>query len=337
MPTTVDAQFAIAAILPRANPHDALVLSLRTPVPRGGPHTADVLLRSLPEGAVIGTSALRRSAQLRARYPHLRFAVVRGNVDTRLRKLDDLAHCRARAADEARAAGQAEEAVAKAVGAVPDYAALVLAAAGLQRMGLGRRVSATLDGSADGGGVFYAVGQAAVAVEARASDVELRRLLGEALLAPNARDWRACLAERELMRVLEGGCSVPLGVEAHWIAGDETARGEEAPVGRLRLEAVVVSVDGTQSARADATAPVVDDATAKQLGRHVAQLLLEHGAGPILDAINAQRLHTRDAAIEKLAAAGETLTASLAHFMDCHEVLSSVAEMFEPMRLHVLY
>jgi hydroxymethylbilane synthase len=99
MPTTVDAQFAIAAILPRANPHDALVLSLRTPVPRGGPHTADVLLRSLPEGAVIGTSALRRSAQLRARYPHLRFAVVRGNVDTRLRKLDDLAHFRARAAD----------------------------------------------------------------------------------------------------------------------------------------------------------------------------------------------------------------------------------------------
>jgi hydroxymethylbilane synthase len=310
MPTALAPQFAIAAILPRANPHDALVLSPRTPVPAGGPRTADALLRSLPEGAVIGTSALRRSAQLRARYPHLRFAVVRGNVDTRLRKLDDPAHFRARAADEARAAGLGEGAVAAAVAAVPDYAALVLAAAGLQRMGLGHRVSATLDASADGGGVFYAVGQAAIAIEVRASDDGLRRLLGEALLAPNARDWRACLAERELMRALEGGCSVPLGVEARWVAGDDAGRSEEEPLGHLRLEAVVVSVDGTQSARADATAPVADDATAERLGRRVARLLLDHGAGPILDAINAQRLHTRDTVIEKLAAAGDTLLAA---------------------------
>jgi hydroxymethylbilane synthase len=301
MPTAVAPTFAIAALLPRADPHDALVLSPRTPVPAGGPHTADALLRSLPDGAVIGTSALRRSAQLRARYPHLRFAVVRGNVDTRLRKLDEPAHFAARAAEEALAAGGSREAADAAARAVPVYAALVLAAAGLQRMGLGARVSATLDGSAAGGGVFYAVGQAAIAVEVRAADARVRRLLAEAVPAGAARDWRACLAEREMMRRLEGGCSVPLGVEAHWAEGDG--------VGHLRLEGVVVSVDGTKSVKADATALVGDDEGAEKLGRHVAELLLEKGAGPILDAINAQRLHTRDAAIEKLAAAGEAPTA----------------------------
>jgi hydroxymethylbilane synthase len=305
MPTAVAPQFAIAAILPRADPHDALVLSPRTAIPEGGPHTADALLRSLPEGAVIGTSALRRSAQLRARYAHLRFAVVRGNVETRLRKLDEPDHYRARAADEAAAAAAGGQGgVAEAVEAVPEYAALVLAAAGLQRMGLGDRVAATLDGSAAGGGVFYAVGQAAIAIEVRAADDRLRRLLGEVLLAGNARDWRACLAERELMRALEGGCSVPLGVETRWLEEERRGSAEEALDGRLRLEAVVVSVDGTQSARADATALVADDASAEKLGRHVSQLLLEKGAGPILHAINAQRLHTRDAAVERLAAAG---------------------------------
>ena len=195
--TAVAPQFAIAAILLRANPHDALVrLSPQVPLPDGGgactrPTRCSA---SLPEGAVIGTSALRRSRAaaraprppaLRRRPRQRRHAAAQAASRTRLPR------ARRRRAAAVAAGGGPGGGVAEAAEAVPEYAALVLAAAGCSAWGSGPASPRRWTGPAAGGGVFYAVGQAAIAVGARAADGGLRRLLGEALLAGNARDWRA--------------------------------------------------------------------------------------------------------------------------------------------------
>ncbi|KAJ5468034.1 porphobilinogen deaminase [Penicillium sp. IBT 31633x] len=237
MPTTLPDSCELAAIPSRDDPRDALI------VKAGLPYTS---LNTLPEGAVVGTSSVRRSAQLRRLYPHLRFANLRGNVDTRLAKVDD-----------------------------PDseYACMIMSAAGLERMGLNHRINQYL-GSKDGG-IFYAVGQGALGLEIRKGDAIMQELLDR---LADKDSTLACLAERSLMRKLEGGCSVPVGVETEWIQSDT-----------LRMKSIVVSLDGSQSVQdtIDARVQTADEATA--LGHELAARLVKAGAEAILNDINSNR------------------------------------------------
>jgi hydroxymethylbilane synthase len=192
-------------------------------------------LSSLPSGSVVGTSSLRRESQLRARFPHLDIQPLRGNVQTRLRKLDE---------------GQ--------------YAAIILAAAGLKRLGLGERIRAVIS-SEDS---LPAVGQGALGIETCADRPELT-----ALLAPlHHADTAACvLAERAMSRALAGSCQVPLGGFAE-VKGDN-----------LRMRGFVASPDGSKMLRAELTGNVNAPET---LGNAVAEALLKQGAGEILAALN---------------------------------------------------
>ncbi|KAK6835347.1 hypothetical protein RU639_002251 [Aspergillus parasiticus] len=237
MPTSLPDTCELAAIPPRDDPRDALI------VKAGRPYTS---LKSLPEGAVVGTSSVRRSAQLRRLYPHLRFANLRGNVETRLAKVDN-----------------------------PDseYTCMVMSAAGLERVGLKHRINQYL-GSKDGG-ILHAVGQGALGLEIRKGDRKMQELLGQ---LADRDSTLACLAERSLMRTLEGGCSVPIGVETEWVAA-----------GDLSIHAIVVSLDGTQSVEDTIVSNVKTDDEATALGKELAARLVKAGAGEILNNINADR------------------------------------------------
>ncbi|KAI5638287.1 porphobilinogen deaminase, dipyromethane cofactor binding domain-containing protein [Phthorimaea operculella] len=169
LPTSLPDGLAIGAVFEREDPRDALVLREELKE-----HT----LATLPAGSVIGTSSLRRTAQLRGSHPHLTVIDVRGNLNTRLRKLD---------ADD------------------KQYSALLLATAGLQRMGWGHRISKILPCAE----IMYAVGQGALGVECRADNTAMLDLL-----APfsHAATYCRTLAERSFLKTLGGGCSAPVGV-----------------------------------------------------------------------------------------------------------------------------
>ncbi|CAK1595029.1 unnamed protein product [Parnassius mnemosyne] len=169
LPTTLPEGLSICAVFEREDPRDALVLR---------EELKDYTLKTLPAGSVIGTSSLRRTAQLRGSYPHLSVVDVRGNLNTRLRKLD---------------------------ASTKEYSALLLANAGLQRMGWGNRVSRILPCSE----IMYAVGQGALAVECRSDNEEILNML-----APFNHPETYCrvLAERSFLKTLGGGCSAPVGV-----------------------------------------------------------------------------------------------------------------------------
>lgn len=192
LPTTLPDGLAIGAVFEREDPRDALVLR---------EDFKDHTLATLPEGSVIGTSSLRRTAQLRGSYPQLSVADVRGNLNTRLRKLDT--------------SGQ--------------YAALLLASAGLQRMGWKDRISKILP-CAD---MKYAVGQGALAVECRSDNTAVLNML-----APFNHPETYCriLAERSFLKTLGGGCSAPVGVSTTLKPVDSQFR--------LSLTGAVWSMDG---------------------------------------------------------------------------------------------
>ncbi|MET0680630.1 MAG: hydroxymethylbilane synthase [Burkholderiales bacterium] len=219
VPVALDAGFELAAILAREDPRDAFVSN------------AHAELAGLPRGAIVGTSSLRREAQLRARYPGLDVRPLRGNVETRLAKLDR-----------------------------GDYAAIVLAVAGLKRLGLADRIRAVIDPEVS----LPAVGQGALAIECRAARTDLRELL--ALLHDPT--TAACVrAERAVSRALGGSCQVPLA-----------AYGEIAD-GTLRLRGVVASPDGARvvrgEVRGDPQAPeAAGEALAAELGRRGAAEIL---------------------------------------------------------------
>jgi hydroxymethylbilane synthase len=267
MPTTLPPGLILGAVLEREDPRDALVLRPNSPYTSAA-RSATEILNSLPKDSLIGTSSLRRTAQLKRLYPHLQFASVRGNVPTRVQKLDDPA--------------------AFPDQIVPNYTALVLAAAGLIRLGLGARISAFLSSRNGEGGVLHAVGQGAVGVETRAGDESIARILGD-LCHPHT--WWACLAERALMRALEGGCSVPIGVETEWV--DDGTEAQRA--GLLRLRGIVVSLDGDEAVEAQEAVSVSTDEEAEALGRKVADGLVEKGADRILAAINRGREKEQEA------------------------------------------
>jgi hydroxymethylbilane synthase len=224
VPVDLSDPFALAAILDRADPHDALVSNT---VSR---------LDELPPGAVVGTSSLRREAQLRSRYPGLTVKPLRGNLDTRLAKLDR-----------------------------GDYAAIVLAAAGLQRLGLGERIRAVLPAELS----LPAAGQGALGIETLAAREDLR-----AWLAPlSSPDTTACaVAERAVSRTLGGSCQVPLAAYAVLSQGG------------LHLRALVAEPDGSRVLRAEASGPL---AQADALGTAVARDLLDQGADVILARLSA--------------------------------------------------
>lgn len=195
--------------------------------------------------------ALRRCGARRSfavSNPHLRFANLRGNVETRLAKVDN---------------------------PEGEYTCMVMSAAGLERVGLKHRINQYL-GSKDGG-IFHAVGQGALGLEIRKGDSKTLDLLKQLVDQKSA---LTCLAERALMRTLEGGCSVPIGVETEWVDQSQYL---------LRMRAIVVSVDGSQSAQdtIDATVQTDDEATA--LGQELAARLVKAGADAILGEINANR------------------------------------------------
>ncbi|GME49283.1 Porphobilinogen deaminase [Neofusicoccum parvum] len=240
MPTRLPPSCQLGAILARDDPRDALV------VKAGLPYTS---LDSLPAGAVVGTSSVRRSAQLRRLHPRLRFANLRGNVETRLAKVD--------AADG-------------------EYACMVVSAAGLLRVGFGDRITQYL-GSRDGG-ILHAVGQGALGLEVRRGDAKTLELLAPLV---DEKTTLACLAERSLLRTLEGGCTVPIGVETEWLGEQEGSK--------LRMKAVVVSLDGLRSVEDAVDGELRTEEAADALGRRLADRMIQAGAGAILSEINADR------------------------------------------------
>jgi hydroxymethylbilane synthase len=219
------AGFALAAVLEREDPRDAFVSN------------DFASLADLPHGAVVGTSSLRRQALIAARYPHLLIKPLRGNLDTRLAKLDR-----------------------------GDYAAIILAAAGLKRLGLPQRIRALLEPELS----LPAAGQGAMAIEIvagpRADGVDVA-----ALLAPlNHQDTaRAVAAERKVSKVFGGSCQIPLAAHAT-IAG-----------ATMHLRAMVATPDGKRSASAELSGPADKP---EQLGQHVSELLQQQDAEAILAA-----------------------------------------------------
>jgi hydroxymethylbilane synthase len=219
VPTDTPAGLAFPAITRREDPRDCLIS-------RNGRS-----LKGLPNAARVGTSSLRRQAQLRHHRPDMEVLDLRGNVDTRMRKLD---------------AG--------------DFDAVVLAMAGVNRLGLASRVTQVLGEDF----MLPAVGQGALGIETRADDAETRRLVASL----DDADSRVCVtAERALLRTLHGSCQIPLGALG-------VLRG-----GELHLEAGVFSVSGTERVRASENGPPED---AEEIGIRLAEALLEEGADRLL-------------------------------------------------------
>ena len=228
VPAALPAGFVLAAILAREDPRDAFV------------SLAHENLAALPAGAVVGTFSLRRQAQIAARYPALEIRPLRGNLDTRLAKLDR-----------------------------GDYAAIVLAVAGLKRLGLASRIRATLSIEES----LPAAGQAALGIECLGERDDLLELLGS-LEDANA---SACVrAERQVNLALGGSCTIPLGAYA------EISGGTGGTGGTMRLRAIVASPDGRRTVRAEGEG---EAQAAEELGMRVAALLRERGAEEILAAL----------------------------------------------------
>lgn len=228
LPTRLPEGLMLGCVTERENPADALVVHEKY---------KDKQLDTLPEGAVVGTSSLRRLAQLRHYYPHLSFKDVRGNLNTRLAKLD---------------AG--------------EYDALILAYAGLHRLGMGDRIHQVIPAEVS----LHAVGQGALGIECREGDTEVLQLLKALEHTPTA---HRCYAERAFLRELEGGCQVPIGVNT-------VLEGES-----LTLTGIVASLDGQNVVKDTITGPAAE---AERLGTELAKSLRQQGAQDILDKILAE-------------------------------------------------
>ena len=219
MPTVLPEGLCLTAITSRANVGDAFVSNKYDS------------FAQLPEGAVLGTSSLRRKAQLLAVRPDLKIVDLRGNVDTRLRKLDE---------------GRMD--------------AIILAAAGLERLGHAGRIKEILPTSV----CLPAVGQGALAIECRSNDEEVRSML--AFLNDDAVK-QATDAERAFLGLIEGGCQVPIGVHAD-VNGTE-----------IKIEAVIASLDGSAILRNTISGP---SEQAAELGRQLGRQMLDDGGRQIL-------------------------------------------------------
>jgi hydroxymethylbilane synthase len=226
IPTNVPARLCFPAICRREDTRDCLIAA------------KGETLSTLRQGARVGTSSLRRQAQIRHVRPDLDMRELRGNVDTRLRKVES-----------------------------GEYDAILLAKAGLDRLGWSNRISEVLSPEV----CMPAVGQGALGVQARLRDTEISDALAP---LDDFETRQSIVAERAVLAALEGGCQVPLGAWARFERGE------------LALDAVVCSPDGTQHVRQRATAPPEQ---ARELGQRVAQLLIDSGARVILEEVYRQR------------------------------------------------
>ena len=226
VPMELPEGFVLAAVLEREDPRDAFV-SVR--------HAS---VSALPQGARVGTSSLRRVVQLLAMRPDLQVEPLRGNLDTRLRKLDE-----------------------------GGYDAIILAAAGLMRLGLSERIRSRLEPAQ----MLPAAAQGALGIEVRADAHALRARLAELTHRPT---WLAVHAERAVSRALGGSCSLPLAAHATW-------QGDALQVDALLGDAVQLT---RPLLKAQATAAVADEVAAEALGRQVAAQLRAQGAADYLAA-----------------------------------------------------
>lgn len=223
IPTDTPSRLCFPAVCHRDDVRDCLISATGT------------TLANLRDGARVGTGSLRRQAQLLHLYPRLDFRDLRGNIDTRLRKVES-----------------------------GEYAAIVLSKAGLDRLGWSQRITETLSSEV----CMPAVGQGAIAVECRLKDTEAADALAP---LDNAESRASIIAERAMLKILQGGCQVPLGA---W------ARFERDT---FFMEAVVCSPDGSQYIKQQAVGSAESPAA---LGEEVARLLLESGARSILEEVS---------------------------------------------------
>ena len=225
LPTNLPEGLMLGCITEREDPADALVVNAKNQAYK---------LDTLPEGSVVGTSSLRRLAQLRHHYPHLIFKDVRGNVITRLEKLDS-----------------------------GDYDCLILAAAGLGRLGFGDRIHQLIPGDIS----LHAVGQGALGIECVEGKPEVMEAIKVLEHTPTS---QRCLAERAFLRELEGGCQVPIGVNSQITNGE------------LLLTGMVASLDGKRLIRDQASGAAHQS---ESIGIELAAKLKQQGAGEILKEI----------------------------------------------------
>lgn len=226
VPMELPEGFELGAIMSREDARDAFISNTYAS------------LEELPPGSVVGTSSLRREAQLRVAYPLLKIEPLRGNLDTRLGKLDR-----------------------------GEYAAIILAAAGLKRLGMPERIKKLIEPEFS----LPAAGQGALGIEIKQDRPEMKAWL--APLNDNTAAFRV-LAEREVSRRLGGSCEVPLAAYAQW---------QEESDSQLELRALVASQDGKQIVRSNAKAVVQDQDQAVALGAQVANELIAQGAQELID------------------------------------------------------
>lgn len=238
MPTLLPDGFELGGITKRVDSSDCLVMAK---------NSAYASLSDLPDGSVVGTSSVRRSAQLKRKFPNLKYESIRGNIHTRIEKLDN-----------------------------PEtpFKCIILASAGLVRMGLEYRITQRFNSSI----MYHAVGQGALGIEVRKNDEKTMKILNK---ITDLSSTVCCLAERALMRTLEGGCSVPIGVESSY--NEETRK--------LVLKGIVVSVDGEQAIE-DLHEMVINDVKEDSMacGKILAEKMKADGAKKILDEINFEKV-----------------------------------------------
>ena len=223
VPSVISEGLTLGCIPDRENPFDAYVAN------------DHVALEDLPEGSIVGTSSLRRGAQIKAKYPHVEIKWIRGNIDTRLQKLQD-----------------------------EDYDAIILAAAGLKRMGWSDDiVTSYLDKET----LVPAIGQGALGIECRSDDQELLDLLNQ---VHNQNVADCVTAERTFLKQMDGSCQVPIGGYA---TKDED--------GTIEFTGLIMSTDGKE--RYQHTARGKDPV---QLGQEVSQVLKDQGAYEIIRKLN---------------------------------------------------
>ncbi|EGG20189.1 porphobilinogen deaminase [Cavenderia fasciculata] len=228
IPTKFPEGLGLGAITKRENCLDAFIVN-------ASKHRPTCTLAELPEGAIIGSSSLRRVSQLKRAYPHLQFKDIRGNLNTRFEKLEKSG----------------------------EYDGMILAVAGLERLGWTDRITEIIQPTVS----LYAVGQGALGIECRSNDPLIMSLL-EPL---NDKDTASCcIAERAMLSELEGGCHVPIGV----ISSIDVERQ------LITLEGIVLNLDGSRAIRLSHTGPL---ASCHQVGRELAQQLIEKGAKEILN------------------------------------------------------
>lgn len=240
MPTTLPDNFELGCVVRRIDPTDCLVF------PQNSTYKS---WDDLPNDAVVGTSSIRRSAQLKRLFPNWRFKNIRGNIQTRLNKLDSLPTN----PNERR-----------------EFDAIVLASAGLIRLNLQNRISQRLP-------TYHAVGQGALGVEIRKNDKKIKSILKS---IEDIESTVCCLAERSLLRTMEGGCSVPIGVTSSFNSEKR----------ELTLNCIVIDCDSVDFVEDSMTVDIHDiyDDSIK-CGKDLATKMMDNGAREILETINASK------------------------------------------------